>query len=187
MKKRLLLIAALLSATLLAACGGGDDETLNQATSDLSSNVTASNSAAIQGIPFQFNSGVPDFGTTQTTTVTVTGTTGTNTFSIASGGNTATGNLQYGSCIFKITSSTFPVGSPLATGNTVTIAGCTMVYKIRGTPANAQGFARQAQWLLNNATSGNVTVTVSISAAGVVTVNATGVGSVALTPVTGGG
>lgn len=186
MKKRLLLIAALFTATILAACGGGGgDDTLNAASSNLSSNVTASNAAAIQGLPFTFASGVPDFGTSQTTTVTVTGTSGTDTFAIASGGNTASGQLNYGSCIFKFTASTFPAASPLAVGNTITIADCHFNVNTKGTSATGLEFQRVANLVLNAAASAGVTVTVSVNGDGTVVVNGVGAGSVTLTPLTG--
>ncbi|WP_169417949.1 hypothetical protein [Ramlibacter agri] len=147
--------------------------------------MTASNAAAIQGLPFTFASGVPDFGTSQTTTVTVTGTSGTDTFAVSSGGNTASGQLNYGSCIFKFTASTFPVGSPLAVGNTITIANCHFTANTKGTTATGLAVQRVATLVLNSATSGGVTVTVMVNGDGSVTVNGVGAGSVTLTPLTG--
>jgi hypothetical protein len=76
---------------------------------------------AVANKPFSFASGVPAFGTTAATTVTVTSATGAK---IDSGGKTATTGLRFGSCIFTVTMSSFTAPSPLAMGQTVTVNPC---------------------------------------------------------------
>ncbi|MCG2592034.1 hypothetical protein LZ009_04490 [Ramlibacter sp. XY19] len=192
MKKRILLIATLFGATLLAACGGGGGgETFTVASSDLAISADKTQGPAlaqdISGETFTFGA-VPDFGTTGTTSVVVTSTsaTATPTFSIASTTGTASGALEFGSCIFRVTSSTFPSTSPMAVGKTVTVANCQLTVSTRLLVADAIARERSATLRLNTAVSSGTLVTVSINEGGQVTINGKAAGTVTLQPVTGG-
>lgn len=191
MKKRFLLICALLGAFVLTACGdGGGGDGLQSASSDLTVTANASNGNALarafEDEVFVFTNGVPAFGTTTTTTVVITDTTATPTFSITNGGNTATGELLFGSCIFVITASDFPPPSPLQVGAQIVVPNCQFTVRTRGLPATSSAFERSAFWVLGTAVSQNVSVSVTINPAGQVSVNDVFIGTVTLTPLTGG-
>src|SRR4051794_12317801 len=123
MKKKLGLgLISLVAASVLVACGGGHEASL-AASSDVTAPVNTGSVAAVVGQGFTFNSGVTKFGTASPTTVTLNS---ASTFSVASTEGTASGNLAFGSCIFTVTTSTFPAGSPLAVGQVVTVHPCSI-------------------------------------------------------------
>ena len=176
-------LAVVTSATaLLAACGGGggggSDAPVAVATSASAVTVDASNgSTAVQAManqPIVFASGVPDFGTTASTSVNITPpTSGTAapTFSIASGGATATGDMTFGSCIFTVKSSTFAAGSKLATGAKITVSPCAVTLATTGVPATGVAASVSVTLKLNTVTSTPYTEMIVISPSGTVTVN----------------
>jgi len=185
MKKRFVFVSALVSAMVLAACGGGaEEESPPVASSDMTLSVNASVAPALENEVFTF-SAVPAFGTSTTTTVEVTEADGpTDSFRIASGGATATGSLEYGSCIFRITASTFPADHPLAAGKTVTVSTCVVKVFTKGKPAQ-QAVAMSATLQLGSAVSLNTEVTVEIKENGQVVINGDSAGTVTLAPATG--
>lgn len=187
MKKLLSLIVAVASAAVLTACGGGGSPTVGAAT-DTRVAIDASNGAAtarsVVNQEFAFGA-VPAFGTTGTTTLKFTNTAATPAFSIASGGSTATGVTEFGSCRFNVVESTFSADSPLAAGKTVVIANCALVIATRGTAANGLSQQRSATFVLGGSTSNPITVTVSISEDGVVTVNGRVVATIVVRELTG--
>jgi hypothetical protein len=190
MKKRFLLVCALVSAFVLAACGdGGSDDRLFAASEDLTVNANAATgpslARAFKEEVFVFPNGVPEFGTTTTTTLVIHENGSTPTFTLTNGGNVATGQLLFGSCIFKITQSTFVPPSPLLVGNTITIPNCQFLVRTRTVPANNVVFTRNARWILSTATSNDTPVEVSINPGGQVTVNGVVIGTVTLVAVTG--
>lgn len=189
MNKRILMIAALCGAALLSACGGGGGgETFSVASTDLT--VAADKTAgpamaqAISGETFTFGP-VADFGTLTTTSVVVTAATASPTFSVSTATNTASGNLDFGSCIFRVTASTFPATSPLAVGNTVTIATCQLTVRTRLLVADGTARERSANLRLNTALSTDTFVTVTINEGGQITINGKPAGTVTLQLVTG--
>lgn len=185
MKKRVLLVSALMSAMVLAACGGGgEEESPAVASSDLTLSVNASVAPALENEVFTF-SAVPAFGTSTTTTVEVTEADGpTDSFRIASGGASASGVLEYGSCIFRITQSTFPADSPLGVGKTVTVSTCVVKVFTKGKPAD-QAVGMSATLQLGSAVSQSTTVTVEIKENGQVVINGDSAGTITLAPATG--
>lgn len=189
MKKLFLMIVALSSAVLLTACGGGSSEPVFGAAEDLSVAIDADTGAtvvpAVANEQFVFSS-VPDFGTQGSTTVVFTNTATTPAFSITAGGNTATGVTEFGSCRFRVTSSTFPASSPLAAGKTVVIANCKIRFGLRGVSADGAEEDRVVTLSLNNATSLPTVVTVTVSRNGTVRVNGRIVGRVPVRDLTGG-
>jgi hypothetical protein len=186
MKKLITVLAALCMAATLTACGGGGSgSTAQVASANTTVAMDATNgqtvTSSVTNKPFTFASGVADFGTTGSTAVTFGA---SNSFQIASGSDSASGTMAFGSCHFKVTSSTFTSG-PLVSGNTVTINNCQLLVLTKGDPADGSQQSDQAQLVLNAATSAGVTVTVTITADGKVVINNTSVGTVTLAPVTG--
>src|SRR6185369_326091 len=157
MNKTLKLVLALLASAFLAACGGSD-EPAQVAAADASLAASPTTTAAVANTPFAFPSGVASFGTTATTTVAFTSTATTPAFSIASGGNTATGTTTFGSCIFAVTSSTFPAGSRLAVGQIVTVNPCNINLNTQGQSANGVASTRSVALLLGAAVSSGTSV-----------------------------
>ena len=185
MKKLFLLAAVCSFAFALTACGGGggSGEVL-QATSDTTIPIDANSgnnvASAVRGTSFNFPSGVPDFGTSGSTTVTFTAapsssqlatSEGAQGFAVTSGGQTATGTLQFGSCIFSVSNSTFPTGSPLATGNQFTINPCSLFVQSNGLPADSQARPRIIRLILRLLSSGNVLANVSVNPQGTLFIN----------------
>lgn len=173
---------------LLYGCGGGNDgpaPATSVAAADTTLAATPTTVDAVATVPFTF-SAVPSFGTTATTTVTFTNTATTPAFSIASGSSTASGTTTFGSCIFHVTASTFPAGSPLAVGQTLTVDPCNLKVNTKGEAANGVGQQRAIALVLGAAASSGATVTVGVNPGGQLTLNGNIVGTVTLTPVTGG-
>jgi hypothetical protein len=185
MKKLITTLAALCMAATLTACGGGGGSTAQVASANTTVAMDATNGQAVAsslaGKTFNFASGVADFGTTAATTVTIGA---SNTFQVASGTNTANGTLSFGSCHFKVTSSTFASG-PLVNGNTVTVSSCQLLVLTKGVPADGADHTLQAELVLDGVASLPVTVTVQITSDGRVLVSNIVIGTVILTPVTG--
>jgi hypothetical protein len=184
MKKLGLTLISLLTASLvLVSCGGGGDAPATIASSNLTTAVAASNVAAVTGESFTFSSGVTSFGTASATTVTLNS---TSTFSVTATEGTATGNLSFGSCIFTVTGSNFPVGSPLALGATVTVHPCTLTIATAGVSSTENAVARAVSFVLAGNASVAKNLEVDISDSGVVTVEGVSVGTVTLQAATGG-
>lgn len=180
-------------SALLAGCGGGSDTVAPAqiAASSISAVITPVTGAAVISSVldknFVFSSGVPAFGTTSPTTLTFSGTGAAPTFAISSAEGTASGVMTYGSCIFRITQSTFAAGQPLALGNSVTVTPCELDLVTAGLPGNGTPTSTTVTLQLGTANSTPVTVTVTISPTGVVTVGSSTLGSVTLTAATGAG
>ena len=189
------LAAMLMSGSmLLAACGGGDNTPAPGAlvaTTNTSAAINPTTGAAVvQGVldkSFGFANGVPSFGTTSTTSLSLLGSAATPSFNISSTDGTATGAMKYGSCIFEVAASTFPATSPLASGKKVTVSPCSLSIGTAGVQANGGSSTSTVTLQLGTISSSPVAVTVSISSTGVVTVNGSAAGSVTLIPATGAG
>lgn len=186
MKKLITTLAVLcMSATLTACGGGGSGSTAQVASANTTIGMDATNgqtvTSSLTGKSFNFTSGVQDFGTTGATTLTLGASNG---FQVASGGNTASGTMSFGSCHFKVTNSTFTSG-PLVNGNTVTVSACQLMVFTKGLPADGTDHSQSIELVLDGAASQTVTVTVEVLADGRVVINSVSVGSVTLTPVTG--
>lgn len=167
--------------TLVACSGGNNNQPSNPVASNLSVPLTAANAAAVSGKAFSFPGAVPALGTTAATTVTITG----STFSIGSGGGTATGNMTYASCIFTVLTSSIPT---IAVGQVITVNPCTLNVATQGLKSDLSAQNANATLLLGAVLSGAVTVSVTVSPGGAVTVGGISVGSVTLsTGATGSG
>jgi len=179
------------ASMLLAACGSSDSTSAPPVAA--ANTVVPINSAtgpsAVQAMlnkTFTFANGVPAFGTTSTTTLTLSGSGATPTFSIASGGLLASGTMTYGSCIFKVTSSPFTSG-PLLLGSLFTVSPCDLTVATAGLPADGSSQNTTASLVLSGTTSSGVPVVVSISPTGVLTVNGVVIVSITVIVPTGAG
>lgn len=184
-KKTLSLILIPLLASALVACGGGSSAPVQVVTADPALPASPTMTAALVNTPFAFPSGVPSFGTTATTTLAFTSTATTPAFSISSEGKTATGSTTFGSCIFAVTSSTFPAGHALSLGQTVVVNPCNMNVNAAGATANGVGVTRSVALVLGAAASSGASVVVAVTAGGALTLNGNSVATVTLTPVSG--
>jgi hypothetical protein len=199
MKKQFLLAAVLSLAFALTGCGGGGGGEVLQAsgdtTVDIDANSGPASTTAVRGAAFNFPTGVPDFSTTGPTTLTFTAasggasslaTTSNNTgFTVTSGSQTASGTVNFGSCIFTVQNSTFPSTSPLGEGHDITINPCRLFINTAGLPADAQARPRIVRLILRALSSANVTLQISVNAQGTVFINQITVGSVTLVRLTG--
>ena len=185
--KALQVLLAVAAVVGLSACGGGggNDAPPAVAVADTTVGVSPTVTGAMVSTVFSFPSGLASFGSTSATTVTFNDTCPIPAFTVTSGGNTAIGATTFGSCIFKIASSTFPAPSPLAEGKTLTINPCNININTRGQVANGVGQSRSVALVLGAAASSGASVTVSVTPSGQVTLNGATVGTVALSDGTG--
>jgi hypothetical protein len=187
MQRSLKFLCGCAVAFLVSACGGGDGPVpVYVAGSDTTLAASPDTTAAVVNVPFTYANGVSDFGTTGTaTTVMFTSTDANPAFSISAGGKTATGTTAFGSCIFRITASTFAPPSPLANGNTITVHPCNLNIATKGLPANGVAQSRSVALVLGAAVSSGSPVTLSVNIAGQLTLNGHSVGQITVFPVTG--
>ena len=183
--KRGLIIAA---AVIVVACGGGGGSSDVAKVAAADTVIAASPTAvpAVVSIPFAFPGGVPDLGTTVTTTIAFTSTGTLPNFTIdAPGQGTATGSTEFGSCIFRVTNSSFPATHRLGAGRIITINRCTFILNTKGSPANGTPITRTIVWQLGGGVSVPISITLTIRADGVVVVNSVTIGSTTVNEVTG--
>lgn len=187
MKINLRMALVITAAVVLSACGSSDGPAPTfVVASDTTLPANGTIVQAVSDTAFTFPGGVAALGTTGTTTVVLSGSAATPTFTISKfGEGTATGKLTFGSCIFAVTSSTFPAGHALALGQTVTVNPCNMNVGTAGAVANGVGTSRSIALVLAAASSAGTSVTVSVNAGGQLTLNGNAVGTVTLTPVSG--
>ena len=194
MHHRLAGAAAVVALALtLAACGGGSDDLDNLAvvaTTEVTAPATAATTSAVVGTAFEFASGVPELSTTSPTTLTFTSASTTApAFKIESTEGTATGTTEFGSCIFKVSSSTFPTGHPLALGASWRVAVCAIFLPLRGVPISTS-FLLPLRFNLGTVTSAPESLSVLIDPTGSVQINNTVFGQTSVgsaTGATGGG
>ncbi len=180
------LLSASILGLALAGCGGGSSEPDKVAAGDTTLAVAPTTTAAVANLPFEFPAGVPDLGTTAATTLKFTDTSATPGFSITADGNTATGVTTFGSCIFRVTASTFPAGHALANGQTVTVNPCNLNVATTGAVAGDTPVSRAVALVLAAVASTNTSVVVGVTSSGGLTLNGNNVGTVRLVFVTGG-
>lgn len=189
--------AAVALALTLAACGGGSDDLDNLAvvaTTEVTAPASAVTTSAVVGTAFTFASGVPELSTTSPTTLTFTGASTTApAFKITSTEGEATGTTEFGSCKFRVLTSTFPSGHPLAfisaTAEPFRVATCSIFLPLIGVPVGTS-FSLPVQFVLGAATSAPQSITVLIEDDGDVQINNTVVGQTnvgSATGATGGG
>ena len=184
-------------AAVLAACGGGGDAppVVKVAAVDTTSAVTATTVAALVTPTPTVASFADGFSGTDNTVadtpVVIPGPatvsfTSSSTFAITSGGATATGITTFGSCIFEVTASTFPLSSPLALGKFVKVNPCSMTASTAGANADGQPVVRDVVVVLGTtAPSTPVKLAVTVNADGTVVIGTTPIGTVTLTAATG--
>lgn len=171
------------AAAVLVACGGGGDD-IKVAAANTTVTATAATAAAVVNQTFSLPA-VPALGTTAATTLKIAGTATAQTVEIASGGQTATGPITYGSCIMSITASTFPTTHPLGVGKTVTVNPCDIVVQTAGLQVSGTAANAGVTINLGGIVSQSVTVPVSVSDTGAVVIGTTTVGNTTVTVRTG--
>ena len=187
--------AALIASAVLVACGGGGSDQYAALTRNAEIPMTVTNAAILtDNGPMVFASGVPAFGTTTSTTVSATGT-GTNggspyNFTVADANNSASGVMTFGSCIFKVTASTFTTG-PLVLNAQIEVNPCQVVVQTSGQGTTGTNINAQSNWQLGTALSNPFIESVTVSPNGTqITVTTPGGGTVTATlpaPLTGAG
>jgi hypothetical protein len=182
-------VGALASAFAMVSCGGdGDNETTERTVSNVAVPVSANTVQAMAGQPFPipdgsaFSPGLPN------TPVTLTFTS-SSTFTLT-GGGTATGTVAFGSCTFTISNSNI---AGLTAGTVIqTFTICNLVITAI-VPLEAGGDSGQGTVALQLGRNGvvlitiplsNITITVSIDAAGHLVINGTST-DVIIPPTTG--
>lgn len=193
MKKHFLLAALLGSVTFLAACGGGGGggDSAQIASADAVVNVGAANGRttfrALENEAFVFPDGVPAFGTTTRTTVAIEppAAAGANPrFTVTNAGQTASGVMNFGSCIFRITASDF-AGSVMVAGASIEIDNCSIRIDTSGHAADGVAVDILVFLILDGAVSNGTLISVMIDGDGNVFVNGVLVATITLAPVTG--
>ena len=184
-------IGLALSAALVGCGGGGEDAVSTLpivAGANLTAPITAANAAALAPAgAFTFATG---FSGNAGAVVLPAGTTvalpTATTFSIASGGGTATGNTTFGSCICNVTASTVAgIVAPTA----ITVDPCTLTVNTQGNVVGTTN-TDAATLTLGGNSSNSVNVSVTVGSDGSVVISGTQVGTVEVvfgTGATGGG
>ncbi len=187
--KRGILFFPLLVAGVIAsvvACGGGSNSPTPTATSNLAAAANGTTTNALYDRALVFSTGVPELGTTGSTTITFSSNSAntlTPLFSIkTTDGGEAKGTTTFGSCIFTVTSSTTGF---IAAGKAIKIDPCTMNATMTGAVIN-QTTNSNVTLLLGSKSSVAVPIPLTVSATGVVTFNNTVLGNVTLSVSTTG-
>jgi len=181
-------------SVLLSACGGGNDSPLRPVstvtTPSITTAVTADTVKAIVGSEFTFASGVDALNTTASTTLTLSGTDPLKPlFTLKSGGFEASGEIEYGSCFFKITSSNFLPATTfpfLQVGQKKEVTPCDVKVLTSGLTTGGSSPSSMT-FVLGGKESNSSPITVTISSTGVVTVNGVTLGTATYTVTTGAG
>ena len=185
-------------SALLSACGGGGGggdslRPVSLATTDTFVQIKAADLSASQaavqsvlGKSFTFPTSVWDSTLTGSSALTLTSDKAAPDFSLTVPGETqaVTGTMSYGSCIFTIKISPFVAPHPLAAPKEIRIADCSLSVSTNSRPADGTLFSSSVTFKLNGASSA-VTLPVSISSTGVVTVNGSIFGSTTVVVTTG--
>ena len=169
------LVLSMVMVSALAACGGSDSPLPTIAVSGkdevvaLNPATGAATIAAVVDKTFTF-AAVPTLATTSPTALKFTGGGATPSFAITSPEGSATGAMGFGSCIFRVATSSYPASHPLAAGKTVTITPCELSLDTSGAPANGVSNQTTASFKLGNLVSAGIPLPVTISANGVISV-----------------
>ncbi len=175
--------ASLVLAAAIAACGGGNTTPDLVAAADTKVAVNASTVAAILpsagGTPFTATfpngfSGVDATGKavaiTGSTQVAFTGTAAAPKFSLTKGGTTATGDVVFGSCSFKITNISGGILSEgFDVGWVIKVDPCSINVATAGATANGEMVDRTIKYVFGDSESSGFSVSVSISPNGTLT------------------
>ena len=171
------------SVATLAACGGGSTTVPTPvATSNASIALNPTTGPAflqaLNGQSFSFPGGVPELGTAGPTTVSFSG----GNFTITSGGQTATGPMTFGSCIFKPSASSL---LSIPAGTTITINPCSLEIATNGKTANGVSTNTTVTLKFPSGVSINLVAQVAVFADGTVTVYGIVVGKATVAAPTG--
>ena len=189
-------LAAACAVVVLTACGGGGGSSGTPvASANTSAVINASTGASlvqgVSGVALGFNSGVADFGTTGTATTVQLNGGAAPSFAVSAGGNTASGDLSFGSCIFTIKTSTFPAGHPLSVGQKITVSPCTISIATANQTATGTPIDTPVSLVLGSTKSEEKKLPITISSSGSVVITnpvtgtTTTMGTVSVSAVTG--
>ncbi len=171
-------LALSLTVAAIAACGGTDPTPVKAVVGNPEIQMNANVAGALaNNTTFSFAGGVPDLGTTSTTTLAFTNTSTTPGISISSDGNTATGDTTFGSCIVTIKTSTYPASHPMATGKVIVLNPCFVGANISGANADSSEALRNVYIQLGSTKSGLQAMPVKISADGTLNVYGRNIGT----------
>lgn len=199
----------------LAACSEGGSNAppatvpVTVATTNVVVPVTAATVAALAPAagaaptPFVFNSGFSgvdaagaavNLGGSTTFAVTSAGTPAAGAtpatapaFAITNGGNTASGDITFGSCIFTVKTSNAPSTSALAVGKVIKVDPCTLTVNTIGDTCGTLSTNDNLTLLFGSTSSISAVFPVTVSCTGLVTINNTSLGTVTLQVTTGAG
>ncbi len=192
--RSILAAAALALAVVSSACKKDTTAPLQMAATNTSLNMNSTITSVVAGKAFSFPGGAGALSSevaNQNLALTFAGTaaapTASMTITSPTGGavGSFSADVTFGSCIFKITASTFTGTSALAQGKTITVDPCKFEAITAGKVANGTASAVNTALLLGNFLSGFTPLTISIGPSGTITINGVGIGTVALTPVSG--
>lgn len=180
MKPRIRSLALLLATFFVlgnvAACFDDDDDDAIQPTVQpftLTQSIDQGNVGAAVGLEFDFaDLSAVHSSLSGPTTVSFPS---SSTLEFSNGGNTASGNVTFGSCIVSITSSTIP---GLSSGTQITIDPCTVTVTTTSQIEIGSSGSGSVSINFGNANSSSQTTTVTITNDGTVTVNGEEVGEV---------
>lgn len=163
---KLYLVLGVIGLCTMSACNfGSGDETFAVQPIDIAVIVDESNVAALEGLTFTFSSGEAIHPGLEGDETTVTFTS-ESSIEIASGGNTATGELTFGSCIINIETSTFPPGEGPQVGDEIVIEPCAINIMTEETTDTGIAQSGTVTLILGATESDPVTVTIVIENAG---------------------
>lgn len=186
--KKILAVVGLVAAVALVACGGGDDDAPKVtavAPAAVTVNASSAVAAALKDEPFTFPT-VSEFGTTASTSVAFTNTATNPGFSIGSNGFVASGDTAFGSCTFRIRTSSFPVGHPLSAGQEVRVDPCSIEILTANMAATGESLPKGVTMKLGRSISASRPISVSVSPTGELQIKGVTVITVPVTPVSGG-
>jgi hypothetical protein len=186
----LVAVCALVSVFAMFGCGGGDDNATTERTvSNVAVPMSATTAQALTGESFTVPNGSAFSSSLSNTSVTLTFTS-SSTFTLTGEGRTATGTVAYGSCTFTISNSNIAGLTAGTVIQTFTICNLVITAKV---PLEAGGDSGQGTVALQLGRNGvvlitiplsNITITVSIDAAGHLVINGTST-DVLIPPTTG--
>ena len=182
-------VATLASALLLAGCGGGgggNNAPVTVATSDATVAINPTSGPAIVSQvlnkPVAFSAGVPEFATTASTTVTLSGTpTAPTVRAVSTRGEVREGVLEYGSCWFRVTTADPPAPPNWVVGNRFLVEPCSFTVDSAGVVTGTQT-SGAVSLTFGTTSSTPVPVTYTITQTGGLIIGDEAVGTVNVTP-----
>jgi hypothetical protein len=158
----LVAILALVSVFALVACGGDDDDEEIRTVSNQSVPVDSSSVRAVLGQQFNFSNGSifgSGIGTNQAATFTFATPT---TFSLTSGGSTASGDVAFGSCILTVRASNFPAGRGPQVGTVITFTTCSFQVNAGNVTTGGVAVSGTLTLILSGSTGSGTSIAITV-------------------------